>query len=132
MPVDPNTEFTHPELGLMRFDDGKPIPGFGPLKNATPQWLCRPDGWNSDFEILLPGNAQSPQAIDQAAAALRHRNQIEKEGKNLSTSSAYLLWIDLTEEPPIVAFVDDNDIYVIWKGRLDDEFRIKDFKQGSW
>jgi hypothetical protein len=132
MPIDPDTEITHPELGPIRFDDGKPKPGFGPAKNPRSQWICRPDGWDSDFEICLPGDARAPQAVDQAVAALHDRKLIEAEGKGLSNPNAYLFWIDLTIDPPGVAFRDDNQVYVIWKGRLDKEFRIKDFQQEAW
>jgi hypothetical protein len=130
MAINPKKEITHPELGAIHFRDDESPPNFS-IERA-PKWVCRPDNGDPDFEIYLPGDAHAPQAIDQAIVALHHRKQIETEGKNLSASNVYLAWIDLTIDPPGVAFPDNDHIYVIWKGRLSDEFRIKEFKQEAW
>jgi hypothetical protein len=134
MAIVPNTEIRDPELGPIRFEDGKSITGISGAKNIAPRWICRPDGWDSDseFEIYLPGDARSPQSIDRAVVALRRREQIEAEGRRLSAPGVYLSWIDLTIDPPVVAFPDDDHVYTIWKGWLDDKLQIRDFKEGTW
>ena len=131
MPINPEKQMTHPELGPIHFYDGKSPSNFS-IKSTTPKWICRPDNGDPDFEIYLPGDAHAPQIVDQAAAALHHRKQIEAQGKSLSASNVYLAWIDLTTAPPTVAFPNNEHIYVIWKGRLSDEFQIKDFKPETW
>jgi hypothetical protein len=133
MSINPNTEITHPELGPIRFDDGKPNPVIAGSRETAPMWVCRPEGWNSNgFEIYLPGTPSSPQNLERAVLAVRHREQIEAEGRRLSNSNVRLAWIDMMTDPPSVAFPDEDHVYVIWKGWLDDRLQVRELKQANW
>lgn len=134
MSISPSTEIIHPELGAIRFDDGKKsIPGLA-TKDKAPKWVCHPDGWrsDSDFEIYLPGDALAPKNLDRALAAFRRRAQLEEEGKELSSANVSLAWIDLTTDPPSIAFPDNDHVYVIWKGSLNENLQIGALKQEAW
>ena len=132
MSINPSTEILHPDLGPIRFDDGKVTPPIAAAKDTAPKWVCRPDGWDSEFEIYVPGNSRSPQDLERAVVAVRHREHIEAEGKRLSASNVYLSWIDMTTDPPSAAFLHENQVYEIWRGRLDNKFQVRELKKGAW
>jgi len=129
----PRSERLHPELGSIFFDDGKAIPGVAGAKDGAPMWICWPDGSaDSELEFYLPGDALGPQSLERAVAAVQHRARIEAEGRRLSGSNVSLAWIDFTTDPPRVAFPDNDHDYVIWKGWLDENLAIRDFKEETW
>jgi hypothetical protein len=133
MPINPSTEIIHPELGPIRFENGEAIPNVAGSKRHKPQWVCRPDGWdNWGFEIYIPGDSKSPELLDRAIAALRHRQQIESEGIQLSRANIELAWIDVTVDPATVAFPSNDDSYEIWRGQLDENWRIINLVEGAW
>lgn len=131
MPILPETEIIHPELGSICFDDGKSDPTIAGSKDEKPMWVCRKSEWYPDFEIYLPGGRKSPLNLDRGIAALRHRAQIEAEGKSLVKGNVELNWIDLTATPSLVAFYDKDHIYDLWKGQLTPDWRVKELTRSS-
>ncbi len=127
-----DTEIVHPELGPIRFDNGKADPDISGSVDSDPAWVCRPDGWDSDFEILIPGDVNAPCMLDVAINAFKHRKEIETEGKNLGTGNIEIAWIDLTRTPPIASFSDNDEIYVLWTGLLNSQWKIVQFTKGNW
>jgi len=132
MPIIAETEIIHPELGSIRFDDGKHDPNVAGGDDSQPKWVCRPDGWEDDFEIYLPGEGDSPRDLVRAAEALSRREEINLEGRALGDGDIELSWIDLTSEPPSVAFPDNDQVYVLWTGSLNEDWKIENFTQGNW
>ena len=132
MPIIPETEIIHPELGSIRFDDGVSDPKVAGGADSQSKWVCRPDGWDGDFEIYLPGGPDSPRDMERAIEALSHRAKINLEGRALGDGDIELSWIDLTSEPPSAAFPDNDQIYVLWTGSLDEDWKIQNFNRGNW
>jgi hypothetical protein len=133
MPIT-SLKVVHPELGSICFDDGKAIPDIAGSKDRPAKWVCFPEAGSRDteFEIYLPGDSSGPRDLERAISALRHRKRIESAGRRLSASNVSLAWIDLTTDPPNVGFPDDEHIYVIWRGDLNDQWRIENLERGSW
>jgi hypothetical protein len=95
-------------------------------------WVCEPDPRNSDFEILIPGDAQRPHNLDLALAAFHHRQTIEEQGQRLGTCKLRLAWIDLTQTPPTAAFTDDDETYTLWTALLNSDWKITRLTKGKW
>ncbi len=132
MTIDINKRIGHPELGSVQFDDGKPDPLHPGMKESPPNWICHPDSRNSDFELLIPGDAQGPHHLELALAAFRNRKTIEEQGQRFGTGKLQLSWIDLTQTPHTAAFIDDDETYVLWTGLLDSDWKITKFTKGNW
>lgn len=133
MGIDAASEIVDPELGPIRFNDGEgmtTLPGSG---GSEPGWVCRPDGWVSDFEILIPGNSScGPTNLDIAKEALRQRTNIEELARFMSSEGVHLAWVDLKNDPHLAFFTDEEDIYLLWTGTLDSEWKIIDMSKGAW
>jgi hypothetical protein len=102
------------------------------MQESAPQWVCHPDSNNSDFELLIPGDAQGPHHLDLAIAAFRHRKSVEEQGQRLGTGKLQLTWIDLTQTTPTASFTDDDETYTLWTGLLDSAWKITKFTKGNW
>ena len=131
MPIITETEIIHPELGSIRFDDGVSEPKVAGDADFQPRWVCRPDGWDSDFEIYIQGGCDSPHDLERAVDALSRCGRINSEGRGLGSGNIELGWIDLISEPPSVAFPDSEHIYVLWTGSLSEDWKIRSFTQGN-
>jgi hypothetical protein len=83
MPFLAETEIKHPQLGSIVFDDGKCDPSFAGVPVSDPKWVCRPDGWDSDFEIYIPDEDGAPGDLNRATEALERRDKINSEGRSL-------------------------------------------------
>jgi hypothetical protein len=122
----------HPELGTLHFSDGKQDPLSPRTKPYPPMWVCEPDPRNSDFELLIPGDAQGPQNLELALAAFHHRKTIEEQGQRRGTWKLRLTWIDLTQTPTTACFTDDDETYTLWTALLDTNWQITKFTKGNW
>lgn len=133
MAITTDTELIHEQLGSIRYDDGKHDPQVAGMRDTTPKWVCRPDGWDaSGFEIYLPGTADAPLHLSQALAVLQHRSQIEQEGQALSSQELELAWVDLTTSIPTAAFINAEEVYILWKASLDKDWKIIHYAKGYW
>ena len=94
-------------------------------------WVCRPKGWR-ELEIYLPGDETAPEKIEDALNVLRHALEIDRKGRSLAGEDLELNWIDLTKDPPVVAFPGNEDIYDLWEGVLDEKYEIRGFRRGTW
>lgn len=132
MPINDETEILHPELGSIRFDDGRCDPTVAGGRDTKPMWVCRPDGWDSDFEIYIPGPADTPDDLARAIEVFSRRDQIHREVVSLGDGDIELNWIDLTTEPPSVGFPDSENIYVLWRGMLTNDWKISSCSKVNW
>ena len=132
MAIIAKTEIIHPRLGSIRFDDGKCDPTAAGCDDSNPKWVCRPDGWEGEFEIYLPGGPNAPSDLARAVEALLHRDEINIEGRELAGSDVELSWIDLTSEPASVGFPDNEHVYVLWTGSLSEGWKIQELSRGNW
>jgi len=132
MTIQRASEIQHPCLGPIRFEDGSADPEVAGSQISDRMWVCRPDGWMTDFEIYLPGDELGPQNLAAGEKALRARDRIETEGKSIAGQNVELGWIDLTRTPPEVAYPSLKDPYEIWKGILGDGWEVIDLSEETW
>ena len=127
-----SSEFQHPLLGRVWYDDGKRDPTIAGSLEHPQQWICRPRGWEeSGMEIYLPGDASAPANLEAGLEALRHAAEIDAAGRRLADGNVELGWIDLTANPPSVGFPDLDHIYVLWTGKLDSDWKIRNLTFGN-
>lgn len=133
MAIKAETEIKHDLLGSIRYDDGVPTENYD-TKPSAPKWVVRPDGWDTELEILIEGGIDGPgdSSLNKAVQVLSAQESIRRQAREEANQYVEIAWFDCTCSQVSVAFTDARDVYILWQATLDDDNRVLDMTEGNW